>query len=49
MSKLSTRPPKYCHHKASGQTVVQFNGRLRYLEPYGSPESKTRDQEAITE
>ena len=49
MPKLSTRPPEYCHHKASGQAVVKFNGRVRYLEPYGSPQSKTPDQEAVAE
>ncbi len=49
MPKLSTRPPKYSHHKASGQATVKFNGRVRYLGPYGSQESKTRYQEAIVE
>lgn len=34
-------PPKYGHHKPSGQARVVLNGRHYYLGPYGSPESRT--------
>lgn len=34
------REPSYCHHKAKGLAYVRLNGRMIYLGPYGSPESK---------
>ena len=40
MPKLLTRPPKYCHHKSSGQAIVKFGGRIHYLGEFVSPESK---------
>lgn len=49
MPKLSFRPPKYTRHKASGQAIVKFGGRVRYLGPHGSEESRARFQEAIAE
>jgi integrase len=49
MPKLNTRPPRYCHHKSSGQAVVKFGGRTYYLGKHGSPESKARYQEAIAQ
>ena len=39
MPRLKNKPPRYCLHKASGQAVVWFDGRERYLGKYGSPES----------
>ncbi|MCA9110073.1 MAG: hypothetical protein KDA52_09015 [Planctomycetaceae bacterium] len=36
------RPPKYSHHKASGQARVRLNGQDVYLGVYGSPESHER-------
>src|SRR5215208_2037008 len=36
----SPRPPKYCHHKATGRAYVTVNGKEVYLGPYGSQESK---------
>jgi site-specific recombinase XerD len=47
--KLSTRPPKYTCHKASGQATVKFGGKVRYLGRFGSPESKAAYQAAIAE
>lgn len=35
----STQVPQYCHHRASGQAVVRFNGHDYYLGKFGSPES----------
>jgi integrase len=36
------REPGYCLHKPTGQAYVRFNGKLHYLGPYGSDESKER-------
>ena len=47
MPKRSFRPPKYSRHKASGQAIVKFSGRVHYLGPHGSEESKARYQQAI--
>jgi hypothetical protein len=33
-------PPKYRHHKPSGQAVVTINGKDHYLGRYGSASSK---------
>lgn len=33
------KPPKYSHHKASGQARVRIDGIDHYLGPHGSPES----------
>ncbi len=49
MPKLHTRPPKYCHHKSSGQAIVKFGGRTCYLGKNGTPESRVRYQEAIAQ
>jgi hypothetical protein len=49
MPKLITRPSKYTCHKASGQAVVKVGGKLRYLGPFNSPESKVRYQAVISE
>jgi len=48
MPKLVTRGPKYSRHKASGQAIVKVGGRVHYLGPHGSPESKTRFQEVVS-
>ena len=48
MPRLSYRAPKYAHHKASGQAVVRINGKLVYLGPFGSKESKDRYKQAVT-
>jgi len=48
MPKLSYRVPKYSHHKPSGQAIVRINGRMIYLGPLGSVESKTRYKQEIT-
>jgi hypothetical protein len=47
MPKLVTRSPKYSLHKASGQAVVKFGGRVHYLGPFGTPESKAKYQSLI--
>ena len=49
MPRLITRPPKYSLHKASGQAVVKFCGRVHYLVPFGTPERKARYQSQIAE
>ena len=49
MPKLLTRPPKYARHKASGQAVVKIGGKLRYLGPFNSAESKLRYQAVVAE
>ena len=41
--------PAYCHHKASGRSVVRIHGRDHYLGPYGSPESHERYARLIAE
>ncbi|MEZ6050768.1 MAG: hypothetical protein R3C02_05145 [Planctomycetaceae bacterium] len=40
MPKRST-PPKYARH-SSGQARVRISGRVIYLGPYGSPESREK-------
>ena len=46
---MSVRTPKYRLHKASGQALVQLNGRRIYLGKYGSPESKERYRRLVAE
>ena len=48
MPKLVTRPPKYTLHKGSGQAIVKINGKVHYLGPWQSAESKVRYQEAVS-
>ena len=48
-TSLPIRLPKYADHKASGQAAVKFGGKVRYLGPQGSPESKARYQLAVAE
>jgi integrase len=40
MPRLTHRLPAYRKHKASGQAIVSLSGKIHYLGPYGSPESK---------
>jgi integrase len=40
MPKLIHALPKYALNKRSGQARVKYNGKVTYLGPYGSPESK---------
>lgn len=47
--RLSHTPPKYRRHKSTGQAIVEFDGRRRYLGPYGSPKSHRRYQETLEE
>jgi integrase len=45
---MSVRTPKYRLHKASGQALVQLDGRRIYLGKYGTPESKERYRRLVT-
>jgi len=36
------KEPGYRHHKPSGQAIVRLGGRMFYLGPFGSEESKTK-------
>ena len=40
MPRLTKSTPKYRHHRASGQSLVNLNGKDFYLGPYGSETSK---------
>jgi hypothetical protein len=42
-------PPKYRHHKASGQAIVHLNGKDIYLGPYNSPASHTLYDRLVAE
>ncbi|MDA1013978.1 MAG: site-specific integrase [Planctomycetota bacterium] len=43
------RKPSYLLHKATGQARVRINGKDHYLGEYGSPESRERYDDLITE
>jgi len=45
----SRRTPKYRHHKASDQALIELNGHRHYLGAYGSPDSLRRYAELIAE
>jgi len=49
MPKLSSRPPKYRKHRASGQAVVTINGRDHYLGPWNSRASKAEYDRLVGE
>ena len=49
MPRLVNRPPKYRHHKASGQAIVTIEGRDHYLGLYGSPESHEKYQRLVAQ
>lgn len=46
---MQTRTPKYRLHKASGQALVQINGRRIYLGKHGSDESKEKYRRLVAE
>ena len=49
MRGASKTPPKYRHHKRSGQAIVTLSGRDHYLGPHGSDESKDAYDRLIAE
>ena len=49
MPKLISSPPKYRHHRASGQAVVTFDGRDYYLGPWQSKASRIEYDRLIGE
>ena len=49
MPKLTKQVPSYCKHKASGQAVVKFGGKLHYLGAYGTNKSKAKYKQLIGE
>ena len=49
MPRLSQSVPKYRKHKASGQAIVEINGRRHYLGPHGTKASKLEYDCLITE
>jgi hypothetical protein len=42
MPKSTTSIPSYRLHKRSGQAIVTLSGRMFYLGPYGTAESRER-------
>ena len=46
---MSFRTPKYRLHKASGQALVQINGKRVYLGKYGSEESQAQYHRLLAE
>ena len=49
MPKLTQQLPRYHKHKASGQAVVKFDGKLHYLGPHGSKGSKIEYKRLVAE
>ncbi|TWU66485.1 tyrosine-type recombinase/integrase [Crateriforma conspicua] len=49
MPRLTRTVPKYSLHKASGQAIVRFAGRMHYLGPFGSDESRDAYDRKIAE
>ncbi len=47
MPRLVNRPPKYRHHKSTGQAVVSLNGKAIQLGPFGSELSHQRYQKVL--
>lgn len=47
MPRLYHRPPKYCHHKGTGQATASLFGERIYLGPYGSTRSHSAYQEVL--
>lgn len=43
------RKPSCLHHKATGQARVRIDGKDIYLGPYGSPESRERYDDLMSE
>jgi len=46
---MTTRIPKYRHHKGSGQALVQIDGTRIYLGKYGTAESREKFRRTIAE
>ena len=46
---MSVRVPKYRFHKASGQALVEIQGRHFYLGKFDSPESHEQYRRLITQ
>ena len=44
---MSKRPPKYSHHKPTGQARVRINGKSHYLGEFDSPQSHKRYESLI--
>lgn len=42
LTRQSTRTPKYCHHKATGQGYVRLNGKVYYCGAFADPASKEK-------
>jgi integrase len=49
MPRLSSSPPRYCLHKATGRAVVYIDGKSLYLGRFGSAESKAAYRRVIAE
>lgn len=49
MPRLSQAIPRYRKHKASGQAIVEINGRRHYLGPHGTRVSRLEYDRLITE
>jgi integrase len=49
MPRLNTRPPRYCHHKATGRAMVYVGGKAQYLGPFNSAESKEAYRRIVSE
>jgi hypothetical protein len=49
MPRLIQSVPKYRRHRASGQALVEINGRRHYLGPHGTKASKLEYDRLITE
>lgn len=49
MPRLSHSVPRYRKHRASGQALVEINGRRHYLGPHGTKASKLEYDRLITE
>ncbi|HEX2474268.1 MAG TPA: site-specific integrase [Lacipirellulaceae bacterium] len=49
MPRLNQSVPKYRKHKASGQAIVEINGRRHYLGPHGTKASRIEYDARITE
>ncbi len=44
---MPKRPPKYSHHKPTGQARVRINGKSHYLGEFDSPQSHKRYESLI--
>ena len=49
MPRLTQQLPRYTKHKASGHAVVKLGGKLHYLGPFGSSQSKRKYQRIVGE